>query len=80
MLEQRIRELKAIIAENDGRNAADSRFAESARSGDLGYTWGGYSIGPAKKPTEQGFYVRVWQRERNGQWAVVMDALRPSAG
>jgi len=61
-------------------SAADSRFAESARSGDLGYTWGGYSIGPAKKPTEQGFYVRVWQRERNGQWAVVMDALRPSAG
>lgn len=29
MLEQRIRELKAIIAENDGRNAADSRFARA---------------------------------------------------
>jgi ketosteroid isomerase-like protein len=61
-------------------SAADSRVAESARSGDLGYTWGSYSIGPAGKPTEQGFYVRVWQRERNRQWAVVMDALRPAAG
>jgi hypothetical protein len=29
MLEQRIRELKAIIAENDGHNAADSRFARA---------------------------------------------------
>jgi hypothetical protein len=29
MLEQRIRELKAIIAENDGRNAADRRFARA---------------------------------------------------
>lgn len=29
MLEQRIRELKAIIAANDGRNAADSRFARA---------------------------------------------------
>jgi hypothetical protein len=29
MIEQRIRELKAIIAENDGRNAADSRFARA---------------------------------------------------
>jgi hypothetical protein len=29
MLEERIRELKAIIAENDGRNAADPRFARA---------------------------------------------------
>jgi hypothetical protein len=29
MLEQRIHELKAIIAANDGRNAADSRFARA---------------------------------------------------
>ena len=57
--------------------AADSRFAESARSGDLGYTWGSYVLGPARKPTELGFYVRVWQRERNGQWNVVLDVLRP---
>ena len=59
-------------------SAADSRYAEAARSGDIGYTWGTYTIGPLKKPTQQGFYVRVWQRERNGQWQVVMDALRPN--
>ena len=60
-------------------SAIDSRFAESARSGELGYSWGSYAIGPAQKPTQKGFYIRVWQRERNGQWNVVMDVLQPSA-
>jgi ketosteroid isomerase-like protein len=59
-------------------SAIDSRFAESARSGELGYSWGSYAIGPASKPTQKGFYIRVWQRERNGQWNVVMDVLQPS--
>lgn len=66
------------LASQPAYSAIDSRFAEAARSGDLGYTWGSYSIGPAKKPTQTGFYVRVWQRERNGQWNVVMDVLQPS--
>lgn len=57
--------------------SADSRYAEAARSGDLGYTWGTYSIGPRQKPAQQGFYVRVWVRERNGQWQVAMDVLQP---
>ncbi len=60
-------------------SAIDSRFAEAARAGDLGYTWGSYTVGPARKPTQQGFYIRVWQRERNGQWHVVLDALQPNA-
>jgi ketosteroid isomerase-like protein len=58
---------------------ADSRYAEAARSGDLGYTWGSYAIGPRQKPAQQGFYVRIWERERNGQWKVAMDVLRPAA-
>jgi ketosteroid isomerase-like protein len=58
--------------------AIDARFAEAARSGDLGYTWGSYVMGPAQKPTQTGFYVRAWQRERNGQWRVALDALQPA--
>jgi ketosteroid isomerase-like protein len=57
--------------------AADSRYAEAARSGDLGYTWGTYATGPRQKPTQQGFYLRVWERERNGQWKIAMDVLQP---
>jgi hypothetical protein len=26
---------------------------------------------------ENGFYVRVWVRERNGQWKLAMDILQP---
>jgi len=70
----------------------DSRYAESARSGDLGYTWGTYQlVRPAvaqpaargqapdsKKPlVEEGFYARVWTRERTGQWQVALDVLQP---
>lgn len=65
----------------------DARYAEAARSGDLGYTWGTFSIAPravvAKPGTttqtvdaKVGFYVRVWVRERNGQWRVAVDVLQ----
>jgi len=58
--------------------AADSRFSEAARSGDLGYTWGTYTAGArgAAKP-EAGFYVRVWARGRNGQWKLALDVTQP---
>jgi ketosteroid isomerase-like protein len=58
-------------------SSADSRYSEAARSGDLGYTWGAYTIGPRQKPAQQGFYVRVWERERNGQWKIALDILQP---
>jgi ketosteroid isomerase-like protein len=65
------------LASQPAYSAADSRYAEAARSGDLGYTWGTYAIGPRQKPSQQGFYVRVWVRERNGQWKVALDILQP---
>ena len=57
--------------------AADTRYTEAARAGDLGYTVGTYIIGPRRKPAQQGFYVRIWARERNGQWKLAMDILQP---
>jgi ketosteroid isomerase-like protein len=58
--------------------AADSRYAEAARSGDLGYTWGTYIIpGRTRGSREEGFYVRVWARERNGQWKIAADITQP---
>jgi len=56
---------------------ADTRFAEAARSGDLGYTWGTYTRKSARGANETGFYVRVWMRERNGQWKLALDVLQP---
>ena len=68
-------------------SSADSRFSEVARSGDLGYTWGTFTIGRRTVTTrgrgqtqtlniEAGFYVRVWVRERSGQWKVALDVLQ----
>ena len=64
----------------------DSRYAESAQSGDLGYTWGTWSrrlppaprgagAKPAADRMESGLYTRIWVRERSGQWKVVLDVL-----
>jgi ketosteroid isomerase-like protein len=48
--------------------AAESLFAESALSADLGYTWGSYN---------GGHYVRVWIREASGAWKVALDVTQP---
>ena len=76
----------------------DARYAESAQSGDLGYTWGTWSrplpaargargtapatagqpapsSGRGQTRFETGVYMRVWVRERTGQWKVVLDVL-----
>jgi len=56
---------------------ADTRYTEAARSGDLGYSWGTYSTKGAGGATAGGFYVRIWVRERNGQWKLALDVLQP---
>ena len=74
------------LASQPSYSNVEARYAESARSGDLGYTWGTYSIAPRQVTAgrsgtqtlnvEVGFYVRVWVRERNGQWKVAVDVLQ----
>ena len=67
----------AALAGQPTFSEIDSRSAESAASGDLGYTWGSYVIGGRRAPKEYGFYVRVWVRGRDGQWRVALDSLQP---
>ena len=75
------------LASQRAVSSADSRFAEVARSGDLGYTWGTFTIAPRTVTAggrgqsqtvniQAGFYVRVWVRERNGAWKVALDVLQ----
>jgi ketosteroid isomerase-like protein len=74
------------LASQRAVSSADSRFSEVARSGDLGYTWGTFTIAPRTVSAggrgqqivniEAGFYVRVWVRERSGQWKVALDVLQ----
>jgi len=48
--------------------AAETLYAEAARSADLGYTWGSY---------ERGHYARVWVRDATGAWRLVLDLDAP---
>jgi hypothetical protein len=50
-----------------------------ARSADLGYTYGEYTISdPAlDEPLEMGNYVRIWRRQANRSWRVVIDLMSP---
>jgi ketosteroid isomerase-like protein len=47
---------------------AESLYAESAQSADLGYTWGA---------CDEGHYVRVWVRDESGAWKVALDVTQP---
>ena len=74
------------LASQPSYSNVEARYAEVARSGDLGYTWGTYSIAPRRVTAARGstqtldaqvgFYVRVWVRDRNGQWKVAADVLQ----
>jgi ketosteroid isomerase-like protein len=65
------------LATQPAFSTADSRYTEAARSGDLGYSWGTYTSGARGAKAHLGFYVRVWVRERNGQWKLALDVLQP---
>jgi ketosteroid isomerase-like protein len=85
----------AWLASQPSLAASDTRFAETAASGDFGYTWGTYiepagrrgltaqpggpagAAGRGRAARQEGFYVRVWVRERNRQWKVALDVIQP---
>jgi ketosteroid isomerase-like protein len=60
-------QILAWLGSQPAAPAAEHRFAEAARSGDLGYTWGTFS---------GGFYTRVWSREAAGAWKVALDVVQ----
>lgn len=50
-------------------------FEKMADSGDLGYSYGTYSITDkiTKSITGEGTYVTIWQKNENGEWKAVLD-------
>jgi uncharacterized protein (TIGR02246 family) len=51
--------------------------AEAARSGDMGYTTGTYTMSykdpSGKTATDHGKYVTVWKKQKDGSWKVAYD-------
>jgi ketosteroid isomerase-like protein len=57
--------------------SGESQLAETAESGDLGYTRGWYTEGADPDASESGYYLRVWSRDAQGKWIVVLDVTQP---
>jgi ketosteroid isomerase-like protein len=57
---------------------AETMYVESAKSADLGYTWGSYETMAASdgKP-RGGHYARVWVRDAGAMWRLVLDLDAP---
>ncbi len=51
-------------------------FAAVSNSGDLGYSYGTYSLTSADGKQEKGHYLRIWKKQR-GVWQVVIDVANP---
>lgn len=46
-----------------------------AASGELGYSYGVYSVTPKNKDTVmQGTYVNIWKKQPDGKWKLVLDS------
>ncbi|HZF68245.1 MAG TPA: nuclear transport factor 2 family protein, partial [Gemmatirosa sp.] len=52
---------------------------DASASGDLAYTYGHYTVGPAAADgrAATGHYLRVWRRV-DGEWRLLVDAARPA--
>jgi ketosteroid isomerase-like protein len=47
--------------------------AEAAPSGDLVFTWGGWTFRPARGQPETGHYMTAWRREADGKLRAALD-------
>lgn len=55
--------------------------ANVAQSGELGYTYGMYSIKPRNRDTVfYGTYVSIWKRQPDGKWKFVLDTGNEGIG
>ena len=58
-----------------GQFRGEALFADVARSGELGYTWGSYErVGDAP---QAGYFARVWKKVEGDEWSIVMDTVSP---
>jgi ketosteroid isomerase-like protein len=61
----------------------DTSYVDVGSAGDLGYTWGRYTLivagGTRSGPplVQKGTYVTIWKREQFGGWKVVLDGGHP---
>ena len=64
------------IDDNNIEITWDVKNADVAEAGDMGYTYGIYTIvnKKAKDTLQQGTYGMVWKKQKDGNWKIVMDS------
>jgi ketosteroid isomerase-like protein len=70
---------RALLLQKPGVLSWHQMKMDVSRSGDLGYTYGAYEFraDDVKASAESGNYLRIWKRQANGKWMVVLDILNP---
>jgi ketosteroid isomerase-like protein len=66
--------IETWMKEHASAMTATTAAAQSALSGDLGYSYGRFEV--TAPEAKSGAYVRVWQRDASGKWLVVADVTQ----
>ena len=72
-----------LIQQNDSGYSLSWQpaFAEVAASGDLGYTYGMYSLHMKTRDSSvSGTYVSIWKKHSNGKWKFALDTGNEGTG
>ncbi|MEO8522201.1 MAG: DUF4440 domain-containing protein [Acidobacteriota bacterium] len=67
--------IKEWLSAHAAGMSAVATAAEASRSGDLGYSYGTYTQGGAGR--EAGAYVRIWTRDVQARWRLMVDVAQP---
>jgi ketosteroid isomerase-like protein len=67
----------AMLAAKPGVLTWQVTKAEVSRSGDLGYSYGSYEFKAGDGKAESGNYLRIWKKQPDGKWKVMLDLLNP---
>ena len=70
---------RAALAQKQGALTWQTTKADVSQSGDLGYSYGTYEFKAQgeDKPAESGNYMRIWKKQADGKWRIVLDLLNP---
>lgn len=67
---------RAAFAARPGTLSWQNTSGGVSSTGDLGYTYGTYELKSGAE-AESGNYLRIWRKQANGKWRVVLDLLNP---
>jgi len=65
----------AALRDNQDKITFGDSKGQVSHGGDFGFLWGEYRTQSAPEPT--GYYLRIWRKDRAGQWKLALDLIHP---